>query len=147
MTNQSGNLGLPHAPCIKFPAGMWSCQPGQSLWRAQWSSANAENENHTEDPVRVQKSSEVLLCKIRPLPLDPDYPPTSSLPPAAYLQPLQPPEPCLQHAPPPSTSGPLYFLLWTPGTSTWLSGSLPSGLTSMSPQRRTLPYLPTLIHP
>lgn len=74
-------------------------------------------------------------------------PPTSSLPPAAYLQPLQPPEPCLQHAPPPSTSGPLYFLLWTPGTSTWLSGSLPSGLTSMSPQRRTLPYLPTLIHP
>lgn len=45
-------------------------------------------ENHTEDPVRVQKSSELLICKIRLLSLDLDYPLTSSLTPAPYLQPL-----------------------------------------------------------
>lgn len=90
MTNQSGHLGLPHAPCIKFPAGMWSCQPGQSLLESTVELSNAEN--HNEDPVRVQESSELLICKLWPLPLNLDHPPTSRLP-APYLQPLQPASP------------------------------------------------------
>lgn len=49
-------------------------------------------ENHNEDPVRVQESSELLICKLWPLPLNLDHPPTSRLP-APYLQPLQPASP------------------------------------------------------
>lgn len=118
----------------------WTSMPGNVTWQPVWKSrfpscplyqvsiwyvvlparpvslestvefSNAEN--HTGDPVRVQKSSELLMCKIWLSPLDLDYPSTLN------------PAPRPAAAPPSSTSGPPYFLLWTSGIATGDYGQL-----------------------